>query len=70
MTPEDKFTDLRESMDEIRSSITILKQAIKNEYDPADKRDIENLLELVSTKLDKYVLDAGTLQSELFVKKK
>ena len=68
-TTEDKFTDLRQSIDEIRSSMVILHQAVKNENSPAELADIDNHLELIINSFDKLSKDAWELQDELFLNK-
>lgn len=63
---EDKFTELRAGMDEIYSSMVILQQAVKNEYEEANTDDINNHLELVIDKLNELRDNAGKLQDEIF----
>ncbi len=67
MTNEDKFTDMRESMDEIYSSMVILQQAVKNEFDSANLNDINNHLELLINKFAQLKQNAFELQNNLFV---
>ncbi len=67
MTNEDKFTDMRESMDEIYSSMVILQQAVKNEFDSANLNDINNHLELLINKFAQLKQTAFELQNNLFV---
>ena len=69
MLAEDKFTELRAGMDEIYSSMVILQQAVKNEYEEANTDDINNHLELVVNRLKELRSDAFKLQDELFTTK-
>ncbi len=65
---EDRFANMRASMDEIRSSMVILLQAVKNKHDMAELTDINNHLEIVINKTDSLIEEANNIYNEIFAK--
>lgn len=48
---EDKLADIKQEIIEVKSSLQILQQAVQNEYNSADNTNIDNLLEILISRL-------------------
>ncbi len=66
---EDKLANIQIGIEEIKSCIIILNQSIKNEYDPANLNDINNVLELLLTKINKIIKETNEISYDLFENK-
>lgn len=48
---EDKLADIKQEIIEVKSSLQILQQVVQNEYNSADNTNIDNLLEILISRL-------------------
>lgn len=64
---ENTMADFKQDINEIISSLTILKNAIKNEYAPTNINDIDNMLEILLYKFNDSMKKYNTIQEKLFI---
>lgn len=64
---EDKYTAFLAHLKEIKSSMILLQNAVRNEFDETNLKDIDNLLEILNNKFNEITYKAELLKDEIFL---
>lgn len=62
---EDTLADIKLSIQEIRSTMKILQQALLNDYNDIEKCDIENCIEIMIKKTNESILKIENAENKI-----